>query len=55
MDIDADKLTPAQLDRIAEHLIAKAVGNDPQVIAETRRQLVAGIDFSAVVIRTTGG
>jgi hypothetical protein len=27
---------------IAEHLIAKAVGNDPQAIAETRNGLEAG-------------
>ena len=52
-DIDPDKLTPEMLDKIAEHLIAKAVGNDRQAIAETRRQLEAGIDPSALVVKTT--
>ncbi len=43
MDIDPDKLTPAQLDRIAEHLIEKALGtSDPQIIADTKRKLEAG-------------
>jgi hypothetical protein len=50
LDIDRDKLTPEQLDKIAEHLLAKVVGNDPKVIAETRRQLEAGIYPSAVVV-----
>ena len=37
------------LDSIEEHLIAKAVGNDPRAVTEMRRQLEAGIDTSAVV------
>jgi hypothetical protein len=53
LEIDPDKLTPLQLDVIAEHLIRRAVGDDPQAIAETRRQLEAGIDPSAVVVTTT--
>ena len=36
MDTDPDKLTPAQLDKIADHLIAKALGDNPQAIAEAR-------------------
>ena len=42
LEIDPDKLTPRQLDVIAEHLIRRAVGDDPQVIAETRRRREAG-------------
>ena len=53
LEIDPDKLMPRQLDVIAEHLIRRAVGDDPQAIAETRRQLEAGIDPSAVVVTTT--
>jgi|HubBroStandDraft_6_1064221.scaffolds.fasta_scaffold485125_2 hypothetical protein len=54
LEIDPDKLTPRQLDVIADHLIAKAVGNDdPHVIAEARRQLEAGIEPSAVVVNAT--
>jgi hypothetical protein len=36
------KLTPEQLDCIAEQLIRKAVGNNPQAVAEARRRLEAG-------------
>ena len=32
VDIDADKLTPRQLDAIAEHLIRRAIGDDPTAI-----------------------
>jgi hypothetical protein len=49
-DIEIDKLSPEILDKIADHLLAKAVGNDPNVIAETRRQLEAGMDPTAVVV-----
>ena len=42
LEIDPDKLTSRQLDVIAEHLIWRAVGDDPQAIAETRRRLEAG-------------
>ena len=42
LEIDPDKLTPRQLDVIAEHLIAKAVGNDPRAIAEARCRIEAG-------------
>ena len=42
LEIDPDKLTPRQLEVIAEHLIAMAVGNDPRAIAEARRRIEAG-------------
>ncbi len=42
MDIDPDKLTPAQLDKIAEHLIKKALGDNPVAVAEAKRRLEAG-------------
>jgi hypothetical protein len=42
VEIDPDKLTPQQLDRIAEHLLQKALGDNPQAIAEARRRLEAG-------------
>src|ERR1035438_705529 len=43
MDMDPDKLTPEQLDCIAEHLIKKALAGQPEaVVAEARRRLEAG-------------
>jgi len=43
MDIDPDKLTPAQLDKIAEHLIQKALGtNDPAIV--DRRSVLGSLD-----------
>jgi hypothetical protein len=42
MDIDADKLTPAQLDKIADHLIKKALGDNPAAAAEATRRIEAG-------------
>lgn len=42
MEIDPDKLTPAQLDKIAEHLIKKALGDNPEAVAEAKRRLEAG-------------
>jgi hypothetical protein len=43
-DIDLDKLTPEVLDKIAEHLIAKALGADstPEAVADVKRRLEAG-------------
>jgi hypothetical protein len=35
-------MTPEQLDCIAEHLIAKALGNNPHAIAEAHRRIEAG-------------
>jgi hypothetical protein len=42
MDIDPDKLTLAMLDKIANHLLQKALGATPAVIAEIDRRLAAG-------------
>jgi hypothetical protein len=49
-EIDPDKLTPAQLDKIADHLIAKALGDNPAAIAEMDHPLLAGdsVTFDAV-------
>jgi hypothetical protein len=43
LDVDPDKLTPEQLDKIAEHLMAKALAGKPQKVAEeARRRLESG-------------
>jgi hypothetical protein len=43
-DIDPDKLTPEMLDKLAEHLINKALaGKSPEEAAETRRRIEAGV------------
>jgi hypothetical protein len=43
MDIDPDKLSSEMLDKIAEHLIAKALaGKSPAMVEEARRRLEAG-------------
>jgi hypothetical protein len=42
LDIDPDKLTPAQLDKIAEHLIQRVVGDDPAAVADMKKRLEAG-------------
>jgi hypothetical protein len=52
-EIDPDKLTPEQLDCIAEHLIKKALGNNPQVVAEAKRRLEAGETVTVEAIETT--
>jgi hypothetical protein len=41
-DIDIDKLSPEVLDRLAEHLMNKALGGNPKAVAEARRQIEAG-------------
>jgi hypothetical protein len=41
-EIAADKMTPEQLDCIADHLIAKVLGNNPVAIAEAQRLIEAG-------------
>ena len=51
-DIDPDKLTPAQLDKIAEHLIKKALGDNPSAVAEARRRLEAGETATVEAIQT---
>ena len=42
LDIHPDKLTPAQLDKIAEHLLKQALGDNPPVVAEAKRRIEAG-------------
>jgi hypothetical protein len=42
LDIDPDKLTPAQRDVIAQHLIKEAFADHPQLVAEARRRIEAG-------------
>jgi hypothetical protein len=46
MDIDPDKLTPEVLDKLADHLIQKALKekglNSPEMVAEVGRRLEAG-------------
>jgi hypothetical protein len=42
MDLDPDKLTPEMLDKIADHLLKKALGDNPKAIAEAQRLLEAG-------------
>jgi hypothetical protein len=42
LEIDPDKLTPSQLDRIAEHLIQKALAGNPAAVEEATRRLEAG-------------
>jgi hypothetical protein len=41
-DLDPDKMTPDQLDVIAEHLIRKALGDNPAAVAEATRRIEAG-------------
>lgn len=42
MEIDPDKWTPEQLDKVATALIQKTLGDNPEVVAEARRKLEAG-------------
>ena len=46
MDIDPDKLAPEVLDKLADHLIQKALKekglNSPEMVAEVGRRLEAG-------------
>jgi hypothetical protein len=46
MEIDPDKLSPEMLDKIADHLLKKALGDNPAVIAEVDRRLQAGVDVT---------
>ena len=54
-DLDPDKMTPEMLDRIAEHLIQKALGPNAtsEVVAETKRRLEAGETVTVDAIETT--
>ncbi len=43
MDIDPNKLTPAQLDKIADHMIQKALAGQPkEIVDEAKRRIEAG-------------
>lgn len=42
MEIDPDKWTPEQLDKVATALIQKTLGDNPEVVAEARHKLEAG-------------
>jgi hypothetical protein len=46
LDLDPDKLTPQILDKLADHLIAKALKekglNNPDMVAEVTKRLEAG-------------
>jgi hypothetical protein len=55
MDIDADKLTPAQLDKIAEHMLKQALGDNPQVVADVKRRLEAGETVTVDAVCQAGG
>ena len=46
-DLDPDKMTPTQLDKIGEHLIRMA-GIDETKVAEAKRRLAAGEDVTVV-------
>jgi hypothetical protein len=41
-DLDAGKLTPEMMDKLADHLLKQALGDNPAVIAEVNRRLAAG-------------
>jgi len=41
-ETDPDKMTPDQLDVIADHLIRKALGDNPAAVAEAQRLIEAG-------------
>jgi len=41
-ETDPDKMTPDQLDVIADHLLSRALGGNQRAVAEARRRLEAG-------------
>jgi hypothetical protein len=43
LDIDVGQLSDQQLEALADRLIRSAVGNDPALVAQTRRQLEAKV------------
>ena len=53
MDIDPDKLTPAMLDRIAEHLLNKALGGNQRAVPEAKLRIEAGETVTVEAIETT--
>jgi hypothetical protein len=42
MDLDVDKLTPEILDKLADHLLNKALGGNQAAVEVARRQIEAG-------------
>ena len=42
LDLDPNKMSPELLDKIADHLLKKALGDNPRAIAEVDRRLAAG-------------
>jgi hypothetical protein len=46
MDIDPCKLSLEMLDKIADHLLKKALGDNPQVVGNLKRRLEAGEDVT---------
>jgi hypothetical protein len=42
LEMDPDKMSPELLDKIANHLLKQALGDNPAVIAEVDRRLAAG-------------
>jgi hypothetical protein len=45
-DLDPDKLTPEMMDKLADHMLKQALGDNPAVIAEVNRRLAAGEDLT---------
>ncbi len=53
-DLDPDKLSPEILDKLAEHLIQKALaGKPPEMVEEARRRLEAGETVTVEGIEAT--
>jgi len=47
---DPDKVTPEMLDRIAEHLLKQALGDNPVVVAAAKRRLEAAESVNVRVL-----
>ena len=56
MDIHPDKLSPEMLDKIADHLIQKALAGQPkEVVDEARRRIEAGEKVTIEQLEQAGG
>jgi hypothetical protein len=42
LDIDPDKLSPEMLDKIADHLLSRALGGNQRAVAEAQRLIEVG-------------